>query len=301
MKENVTILINWVKAEWPRAQEFFKAIGRADLAAGTKEEFGWILEYPIPSPGYDLFAKEGRARGFDWVERRWAVYSESDLLNAPLLLMLTSAKAGRVDDRAGSFDLSEACSVCGTGARLKTPLTLFMSVRDRYKTLGRHKTHVAHEASERSAFVSHELAERLAAAKASGISLSPIVDQEAVESGWKYLETTQVMPRMSLKTRGVTTEHQCGRCGRDGHFEATNAPLEIHYDSKEVHVESLADVVETWEWFGISKINHSPRKGRIMALARPFLLVKPKVYEVFREIGNSKASFVPVALDPPAH
>jgi len=66
------------------------------------------------------------------------------------------------------------------------------------------------------------------------------------------------------------------------------------YSRKVVDVAALPDVVHTWECFGASVSHDDPEYDTSCGPAQPLILVKVKVFDVFRRLKVKYAEFSPV-------
>ena len=189
-----------------------------------------------------------------------------------------------------TYDLSEACPRCGTGATRTSPLMLKKS--DLPRGAGLIQT------GQGETLASRDIADSLAAADVSALDLGEV---RAWRSGdplqWVEFASTYQMPPMSKATTGGAREDPCPACGRDGYFDSPEAPLSIAYAGDEVRPDSLPDIVHTWECFGNSRL--AVPDDRYLPgpwFAQPLLLVKPGVAQLLVQLGVRGLTFDPVRV-----
>jgi len=244
-----------------------------------------------------------RRESIDWLQIVSAAYSEQELRSAPLLRLLVRRDVleGGGCEHGTVFDLSTGCPACGTGA-VQTS-ALMVTVGD-----ARDSPPVA-EARNGIVVVNHRVAVALRAAQASGIELrqTRIASTGEMASLWQIIPQ-YTMPKMSPTTQGIVWgTHMpvrdrlctCNVCCRESHYDSGKEPSQIVYDPRDVSVDELPDIVETWECFGQSWPARSPSMGQWGIPAHGLLLVKPHVRDVFRRLRVRAADFQPVQISDP--
>jgi hypothetical protein len=147
-------------------------------------------------------------------------------------------------------------------------------------------------------FVAAALAEALRSAEVTGLELRQVLSsREHQPLPWWQIIPEFTMPKMSPATKGVVQGDPpaCTLCRRDGHYNTMKEPEEIAYASREVDGGSLPDVVQSWERFGKSHIRSEDFKDS--RLADPLILVRPKVFDIFRKLKVKHACFDPVRIE----
>jgi hypothetical protein len=243
------------------------------------------------------------SEGISWFERFENRYTDVELLQFPLVCLSVNRKeldAGGAQ-HGTTYDLSNACPRCGTGAVQTSPLMLPLTAL--------RKTGQLCEADMGEVLCAKELTDALKRAEVTGLELRQVClhgNGEALP--WWQMISHFDMPKMSAATRGIITSEvddvtedgmvirampPCPECKRDGRFDTVKEPREIAYSRRTVDAETLPDVVQTWERFGKSVIKEDSRFSRF---APPLLLVKPKVFDIFRHLKVKHARFEPVRL-----
>lgn len=225
-----------------------------------------------------------------WLERREHVHTFKELQSAPLLSMgvLTAHRGDGGPKHGTQYDLSRACSSCGTGALQESPLILKASVPPKNASVFQTMCF--------EYLVSNGIAEALRVAGVTGLELR---QAHAYESNspipWWQLIPLHELPPMAPETSGIIRGDPapCLQCERDAYFSSAKIPEEIAYRASQLDVESLPDCVHTYECFGKSGIAEPFENSHF---AHPLLLVKPKVFDVFREHKVRGAEFVPVRV-----
>jgi hypothetical protein len=233
-----------------------------------------------------------RRKGIEWSERKEHVYTDAELRTFPFLCLSIER---RPLDYGGpclgtAYDLSRGCPQCGTGAVQVGPLFLPMT--------GLPKRGLLTQTVFNEPLVAAPLAEALTKARVSGLELRQVRFYRNEEPlPWWQMIAAHDMPKMSAATRGMvrdTDQPPCPQCERDGHFHTLHEPFEIVYRGEGVDPSTLPDVVQTWERFCCSWIDkEDPRKSRFAYAA---ILVKPRVFDVFRFLKVKHARFVPVRI-----
>jgi hypothetical protein len=182
-----------------------------------------------------------------------------------------------------SYDLTNSCPVCGTGAipvgprllRLKRPPSL-----DIFQTL------------DGEILVSNALAERLRAV-ANGV-LFEVRDATSREVlPFLEIRAQALLPPFAPSTEGFERERPCNICQRDGYFEIPNVGLHLVFPPLD-QAAKLANVLATYERFGNSKLR-TPFADSV--LARPLFLFSSALADVLRTSTVSGVSFEAVSFD----
>jgi hypothetical protein len=238
----------------------------------------------------DQFMQAASTQGFDVSDNPWReerLYTDRELAAFPLLLIqVPRAFCGDGGPRHGTqYDFSAGCRLCGAGARQTSPLYLRRGdppkKRDIFVTYGGES------------LVSVRVAAALEAESVSGLELRQAVSHKDGEPlPWWQMIASHEMPPVSPFSSGFSRERRCIMCKRDGHYGSAREPTELAYD-RTVRLDELPDVVRTWECMAVSGLGEPLKNSRI---AQPLLLVKPRVFRIFRQIGAKPMAFSPVRI-----
>ncbi len=228
---------------------------------------------------------------FRWSERVEHVYADSELRSFPFVHLIVDRKEiAPFGPRHGTtYDLGRACPVCGTGAVQISP---FYSPDRAFPKSGL----IVKSSTE--TFVAEALAEALRRAEITGLELRQV--RSSRDHGplpWWQIIPVHTMPKMDKATKGLIhgSPPPCSSCRRDGHYHTTQQPEGIVYAKKDVDPDALPDIVQTWECFGKSRIDRDDFKQS--RLAEPAILVKPRVFDIFRRLKVKHAVFSPVRIE----
>lgn len=289
MKDTFHILFNLESERWPEAQQFLNAISRPDLAAGPKETFGYTFVFHSKDD-LENFQSQAARFGFtdDYSVRRDRHYTVRDLSEAPMLwVTVTLEPVGYGGPTYGTqYDISEACSVCGSGARQISPLIL------KAEDLPAKERVAATYDGE--ILFPEKVAKRLIDSGFDDKALGPVLASAGNRPlPWRQLCALAELPPMSAETKGIIREGVCPNCGRDGYFHDAENPVEIRYDAKDVDLIALPPVVGTWERFGNSRLLTPIEESHF---APPLVIIKQQIYQMLRGTGLRGLAFHPVEL-----
>lgn len=233
----------------------------------------------------DLIAREG-LRPFERVDDH---YTDDELRSFPLLDLSVDRKeiAPFGPSHGTTYDLTAACPRCGCGAVQTSP---FYGPARSFPRTGL----LCCSSSE--TFVGAALAEALKSAGVTGLELRQARSSRGHEPlPWWQVLVHHTLPRMSQRTKGVIVSVQCcPECQRDGRYHTVLEPEQIVYDAATVVAAELPDVVQTWECFAASYKPSAQNPNT--RYAPPAILVKPRVFDIFRELKVKHARFVPVRI-----
>jgi hypothetical protein len=236
---------------------------------------------------FDLLRKHGE----DWSEHHFDRYTEYELDNARLLLMWPNGEC-KIDGgiwRGTTYDLSEACSACGTPARQTS--AMFMDGEDVPKLEG----HRAGGTFVEVPCVDERLAEELEASGATGLYFRSVYavmeDGRQVKLRWKQLCATRSLPPMSPLTTGLVVTEQCEVCKRNAYMKGSEAPTRIVYRASDL--ADTDDVNMTWEHYNEASLEPNMRDTH---LSYPYLLVTPKVMRIIRAAGVTEFDWIPIRV-----
>jgi hypothetical protein len=245
-----------------------------------------------------------RKEGIEWSEREEHVYTDDELRSFPLLELSVEREPldGTSLEFGTTYDLSQACPKCGTGAIQTSPLMVPLS--------GLPKKGLVCAGFDGETLVAEPLMEALQESDVTGLELRQVrLHGNNEPLPWWQMIASFVMPKMSPATRGIVLSEKdhviradfiiramppCPACRRDGRYHETDVPYSIVYDATDVDVSLLPDVVRTWESFGVSGIDKA--KPQFSRYGDHRLLVKPKVCDIFRRLKVRHACFTPVRI-----
>ena len=233
-----------------------------------------------------------KQHGVSWLEWHEDRFTEEELDRAPLILM-NPAGQGDVDGGAEwgtTFDLTGACPACATGCQQTS--ALFMNGDDVPKLEGLRSatTYFWH------ILVDDGLAADLEEAAVTGLSFRSVYavmpDKRQVKLRWKQLCADNTLPRMSPRTTGFTRNEPCEVCFRNGYIITRDAPGRPVYRAGALG--GAQDVNQAWEnmWFARIKPDFSQS-----VLSRPWTIVTPRVYRIFRDAGVKSFDWHPIRVE----
>lgn len=239
------------------------------------------------------------AQGSSWDDWHEDQHTEEELERAPLLL-LEPNRGCEVDggvEWGTTYDLTQACPACATGCRQTS--ALFIKGEDVPKLEG----HPVAETYFWHLMVSGSLASALEDAAVTGMSLRNVYavmeDGRQMKLRWKQLLSENTLPRWSRHTGGFAHERfseilaPCEVCGRNGFLITKEAPTRVVYRASAL--TGALDVNSTWEnrWSAVL----DRENFRASILSRPWTVITPKVYRIFREFGVKEVNFHPIRVE----
>ncbi len=209
---------------------------------------------------------------------RHDLYTEEELQAAPLLYMWMTIEhdvlGGQVFGET-TYDLSNACSNCGTGARQTSPL--YIDAKDIKKIKGRAVAATTYQ----DLFVKEKMIVRLHDAGITDFATQDVYSRRK-DGGTTKLPRTQIIPNHTMPPMHPLTnldpQYVCKVCQRGGFFSMSREPFRIYYRRQDL--ANIADFNRTWEWFGSAHFNWPMSQLRF---AHPYALVTPKVMNILRE------------------
>ena len=228
------------------------------------------------------------------IEPKWVKfteYSEEDRQNARLLQMSItdinqSFSAGL---REGTqYDMQEACGNCGTGARQSSPLYVGgddLAMIRKHRAIGTGFDHI---------LVDGGMVKKLKDAGITGISFGD-VRARLKNDKWTSVARDQIlidhtMPPLRGELMPKDEEHLCKVCRRGGYMSRAKKFY------REEDLVGMKDFNVTWEWFG-EFWPADKEKGRGEKRPYPFILVTPKVMNIFRDAGVKTFEWTPVDVE----
>lgn len=287
MKTLVTVIFNGGGVPWRTLQAIFEKCDLADEAARGRDPVDvYIVSFDAASPALACLFDELKSVGLTWTLRRENVYDEEELRAAPLLrLVVDRAPKGTGGPRSGTeYDLSRACTTCGSGAVQVSPLRLMRSELP--------KTGPIYETFTGEVLVSERLRDALSAIEPAGLEMREVVDAKAGAGVAFFQLLSPSLPPMDPATQGLLREGQCPDCRRDGHFDSMKEPMRIVYRRTDLP-DALLDAHSTYERFGNSKLRTPLSESNF---APPLLLVSPRIYEVMTRERVPRLKFEPVSV-----
>lgn len=230
--------------------------------------------------------------GVPWGEWHEDVYTEVELEGARLLMM---HPAGQFEIDGGvkwgtTFDLTGACPACATGCRQTS--ALFVSGKDVPGLEG----HRACQTFFWHILVDDRLAADLESIAATGLSFRSVYavmpDNRQVKLRWKQLCAESTLPPMSPRTTGLDRNEPCKVCSRNGYVVTSEAPTRVVYRAADLR--GALDVNQTWENMWFARVNRDFSKS---ILSRPWIIVTPRVRQVFRDAGVTELQWFPIRVE----
>ncbi|MDI1434329.1 hypothetical protein QHF89_32825 [Polyangium sorediatum] len=232
-----------------------------------------------------------KERGIRWFEKRRDRFTDEELQAARLLVMEYGSLEGKIfgGPRVGTkYDMSEACSRCGAGARQTSALVV---EADELRHLeGRRAAATCYE----DMLVDERLAGALAESGATGLEFRGVFaafeKRGHFQLPYRQLCATHVMPRMSPRSTGIDLSQPCP-CGRSCFMTYNRTPARLAYRAADL--ADIRDVNVTWEWYGYSKYNGDVYDS---VLPYPLFLVTPKVWRIYRDAGVTGFDWLPIRV-----
>ena len=285
----------WVPRE--ARDKGYRLLERIDCLEGWHEALqslprsnpGFAFVFTGDDPRLEAIRLQMRGIGRNWNEIHECLYEDSELRESPLLLLGLRERLflGGGTQFGTQYDVSSACPHCGTGAVQTSPLMLpAVRFSEKGHICGTYLDHF---------LVSTELAKALLKARVTGLELRQAHSYRSQKSlPWWQMIGTYTMPRMSPQTKGVFHDMRpgwgCAYCQRDC-YEGME---EMVYSLDDVRPSAVPDVVQTWECFSRSVLHDDPERNLRRDFGQPLLLMKPRVFDVFRELKVKSAEFSPV-------
>jgi len=257
------------------------------------------LRYPAynDTPEYEKqFKAVLHSNGVTWsIYRIEHIYTDAELREFPLLRLSCnrSPADGDYPGRGTEYDFSAGCPHCGRGARQTSPL---MVTKEGLSGRALITHTVAGEI-----LLGEPLVEAWKAAEVTGVKFRQVLHYRtgAPLPYWQVIATHE-MPEMTRESKFLKGEPKpgsgCPACRRGDCTRSIFEPWEYAYSSGRVKAEDLPDVVRTWECFGESSRKGIPTENETQSIAQPDILVKPKVFDLFRRLMIRQTCFEPVRI-----
>lgn len=218
-----------------------------------------------------------RQHGETWLECRNDIYTDEELDQAPLVVVLPGS--GEIVP-AGSwlethYDRSDACPVCCSGRRPTSPVFIdgeFFTKLEGRRAVFRYYSHI---------LVDERLAEELERIGVVGLSFRPVYavmeDKRQIKLRWRQMCAARELPPTFPRSTGIPREYPCRGCDRSGFTTKMDNPPRLMYRARDL--SQIDDVNWTWEWFGDLRFN---KDGSQAQFPYRWFLVTPKVMRVIR-------------------
>lgn len=240
----------------------------------------------------ELVCRE-QLRLFERVEHH---YSDAELRSFPLLRL--SCNRATVDgDYPGhgtEYDFATACPSCGCGAAQTSPLMIpgsDLPKSDKALITHTHEGHI---------LVGEAVVKTMERDGITGVEFRQVCSSRSRKSlPWWQVFSTFEMPPMTRQSRMLGPnpgDSSCPVCKRDESAWTLRDPQEYGYHRCDVDPAAIPDVVRTWECFGPSYIKGVPPGQKLQGIAPPQILVKPRVFNLFRLLNVRGACFEPVRI-----
>jgi len=209
-----------------------------------------------------------------------------------------SAHKGQSGEKIGStYDLSNACKNCGTGAELVGPLYT--------KDLKNVKNDCFYTLSD-DTLISEKLYKEFSQRNIRLEYISQVVDYKGNPLPYYHLNPKLSFPKMLSQSQGLKTENQCPVCKQNGYFsdvvigdlekgiDTYIKPFMFHYADIDKNILNQSDIFHTWEHIGLSNLKAEGYK--VIRYARPLLIVNEDVKKIFDNLKIKKISFSEVII-----
>lgn len=297
MRDDIYLFFRFPRESWTEVQSLFRRTGQDKLADVPPRISHATQRYMLRfhrESDYQHFLAEARARGFaeQYSLRRERAYTDRELAGFPFLrLAVVRAPKGFGGPWYGTqYDLSQACSQCGSGARQTSPLVL------KRGEIQIPKNRRVFQTLDWEVLVTPEFARVFQEAGVTGVELrQAIASTDRQPLSWFQLLPQLTMPPMAPCSEGIIRgkPEPCPQCDRDGYFGTTQEPELIRYLARDASPAGLPDVTQTWEYFGKSGLREPLEKSHF---AHPYILVKLKVFALFRQHKVHEVGFRPVEI-----
>ena len=229
--------------------------------------------------------------GESWLEHRRDRFTDEELSSAPLLIMKFQ-REHRIfgGPRAGTtYDLSDACKVCGAGARQTS--AVLIDGEELHVLEGRAAASTPYS----DIIVDEPLARQLSSSGATGISFRGVFasfeQRASLQLPWRQMCAATTLPPMWPRSTGIRRlETKCSLCIRSGLVSMSEQPTRLAYRAKDL--VGIQDVV-TWEWFGEFRFDGDVSDA---LFPYPWFLVTPKVRRIFLDAGATGFDWIPIRV-----
>ena len=234
-----------------------------------------------------------QVQGASWLTVHEDRFTEAEMRGARLLVMQSNGEC-EIDggvEWGTTYDLAKGCPACGTGAPQTSALLLNGEQIARLE--GQHAAATYHWHH----LVDERIATELTRIGATGLELRSVYgvtpDQRQTKLRWKQMIASRVLPPMSSKTTGLIRERACVVCGRNGYFtNVHHEPPRFVYH--EADLREIPDVSVSWENVGYAILERELRES---LLSKPWMLVSPRVRQVFVDAGVTCFDWTPIRVE----
>lgn len=215
-----------------------------------------------------------------------ASYTHEELCAAPLLELLAVAINDEITrSEAEMYDFSTGCPVCRAGTMQIKPFIIRTPSRLPRRSPLCNVGGVY--------LIARPLYEGLAALGLRGAELLQVEGSRSGPLPWWQIMPRHTMSPMSAEQTGYSRDapDACAVCGRNSWAPSVEEDVpQIAYRRSELGDGPLPDIATTWECYGTSSFEGNTYNSV------GFLLVSPRVYEVFHQLRVPKVRFSPVKI-----
>jgi len=197
-----------------------------------------------------------------------------------------------------TYDLTQACKNCGTGAKLVSNLI----------TKGITEVKTSFFATLSGDFlISEQLYNYLLSKGVQLTILKRVVDSKKNELSFYHLYTEVDFPKSLPSSEGLVTERQCPVCRKNGYYcdakigdaakgiPTVITPLRLKYEGISREFLASSDLFNTWEHLAVS--NLKAEGMNVIRYARPMLIVSECLMRAFEEFRVKDAAFEEISIN----
>ncbi len=185
-----------------------------------------------------------------------------------------------------AYDRTNACPICGAGARPVPPLLADLA------RMG--KKIVDRAAHDGRLIATRKFADALGAAGSTGFMEQTVRSRgsDRPHPGFVWLDVTAEWPPLAPSSQ-LEREDPCPRCRRAGHFDVAGG--RTRFVSRDV-LDSACDFNVTWEYFGVWRTAMTADR-RLPVGGAQYLVVSAKARELFVAHKVKHVSFEPLEYE----
>jgi hypothetical protein len=249
---------------------------------------GWIGAFEISDNRWRVLQELAERAGMATLRTERVEYTEAEVRSAELLYfrMTATAKGVTSPDFGDTYDFSNACPSCLSGARLVGPLHI--APGDLPKKHPVAKTYLD------ELLIRADVADRLVEEGVEMEDLAEVVAQKTEKPlPWRHLRPRVTLPKLHPRTQ-FEQERPCPRCKRDGFAFRFEPYLVLHY-SRAAILETcggLPDLAGTWERWAPGTRPKSVRRQ----VAQPDLVMSQRYARSFADALGKWIVLEPVVL-----
>jgi hypothetical protein len=298
MRRSVHLSFGAGKLPWSDVCRILLKAGCTELAAQGENVLNhYAYAFAVHDPRLEILRQTLSERPeIRWSERIEHEYTPAELRAAVILEASVNRAPRDTGDFAyrEQFDFSKACPACGTGAVQIKALIVNEGALP--------KKALMCQTLNGEYLLAEPVARELIAEKLSGADLVQIASRRGKALPWWQILPRHQMPPFLPETRGTTrgtppgeicSDTPCERCHRDGYFSNNREPIQLVYDGAALGGGPLPDVAHTYEHFGCSVLREPFSESQ---LAKPLLLIGPRVFDVFHRTKVRGLVFEPVVI-----